>query len=211
MRRIQIAVLFAGCIIFSADAFAQNDAAASLLAGLAQTKTVAADFTQTKNMALFNAPLVIKGRLYLQRPGYFAWHTDSPMAYSLVMRGDKAWQWDEETKKVQALPLKRSPAFETAVRQMRGWFDGDYGVLAADYDIAVVREQPAVLKFTPKAGSSAAGLISGVKVFFRKDRRYIERIEIKEKNSDTTTIVFTHTVIDAPISPDAWEAAGGEK
>jgi hypothetical protein len=61
------------------------------------------------------------------------------------------------------------------------------------------------LEFSPKSSSPSAGIIKKVKVTLRKDERYIERIDIEEKNDNFSSILFVNTKINPAINPSNWE------
>src|SRR3990172_184149 len=66
-------------------------------------KTLKTNFTQEKEMAMFKEKLVIKGRIYLQKPNKVAWHVDKPLRYSILITDKFIRQWDEDTNQVQEL------------------------------------------------------------------------------------------------------------
>jgi len=167
--------------------------------------SVQADFLQTKHLQIFSKPLVIKGTLYLQKPDKFSWRTRQPMRYNMTLAGETIRQWDSEARQVQEFSLNKNPAFQAALAQMKGWFDGNYAAMAKDYDIAFKSDVPLILIFTPKNSSMTAGLIARIEVIFRQDRRYITGIKIEEKNGDMTTIDFSNIKLDSPINSLVWE------
>ncbi|MCK5311843.1 MAG: outer membrane lipoprotein carrier protein LolA, partial [Desulfobacteraceae bacterium] len=46
-------------------------------------KTVQAKFVQIKKMAMFDMPVTIKGKLYIENPDMFAWIVIEPIEYTL--------------------------------------------------------------------------------------------------------------------------------
>jgi len=66
-------------------------------------KTLKTDFTQEKEMAMFKDKLVLKGRIYLEKPNKVAWHVDSPLRYSVLITDKLIRQWDEDTNQVQEM------------------------------------------------------------------------------------------------------------
>ncbi len=97
--------------------------------------TLKTDFVQEKEMAMFKEKLVMKGRIYLQKPNKVAWHVDSPVRYSVLITDKLIRQWDEDTNKVQEISLAKNPIFQNVLNQLTVWFSGDYGSLLAVNDI----------------------------------------------------------------------------
>ena len=172
-----------------------------------QVNSMESNFVQTKKLVMFDKPLILKGKIFLKKPGQFAWHQSEPIRYSLVIKGNFVQQWDGETGRVQAISVTDNPSFSVAVKQMTEWFSGVYTGLLKDYAITILKQNPLVsLQFIPRPNSSSFNLVKKVEVVFREDERYIQEIYIEEKNGDTTRIKFTETKLNADIKPAAWEA-----
>ena len=171
-----------------------------------QVNSIESNFVQTKKLAMFDKSLISKGKIFLKKPGQFAWHQREPIRYSLVIKGDSVRQWDEETGRVQEISVVDNPSFSTALKQMTEWFSGVYTDLLKDYAITIREQNPLVLKFIPRPDSSSFNLFKKVEVVFQKDERYIQEIHIEERNGDTTRLKFTETKINTDIKPAAWEA-----
>jgi outer membrane lipoprotein-sorting protein len=173
---------------------------------MAGIKTIKTGFIQEKELAVFKQKVVLKGTVYIEKPARLAWHVDNPVKYVMIMSEDTISQWDEDTGRVQKMSLAKNPAFEAAIGQMRIWFSGSYSPLLKDYEISLLREKPASLKFIPKPATFAGNVIKSVTVDFRKDEQYINRIFIEEKGGDTTSLLFVDTRLNIPVEASAWKA-----
>jgi len=172
---------------------------------LAEVKTVQTAFRQERHLAVFAQTVTLEGRIVLENPGRLAWHVDKPVPYAMVMSDSEVAQWDEASGKVQHTSLAANPVLQAVAEQLRTWFAGRYTSLAETYDVAIERQHPCVLAFRPRAGSPVAKAIQKVTVGFREDERYVREIGIEETGGDRTTIVFTDTVLNAPVDATAWE------
>jgi outer membrane lipoprotein-sorting protein len=172
---------------------------------MAAMQTLRTDFIQEKHLAVLDRPLVLKGTLFMQKPGLFAWHVREPLRYSMVIRGETVRQWDEDSDRVQEMSLSKNPAFRMAIRQMRGWFSGAYRSMLGEYEVALVDEAPVSLRFTPRKTALAREIIDSVTVVFETDERYIQKIEIVEEGGDSTLLTFADTLLNSPIDPSAWK------
>lgn len=168
-------------------------------------RTVQTRFTQEKNLAIFDRPMILKGDIALQSDGAFAWHVTEPVRYSLVMNGSKLRQWDEDADKVQEVSVTSNPIFQAVFSQLRNWFAGRFQELTRDYTVALVREKPLTLAFTPL--SAVAGKsVKTVTVTLRDDERYVGEIRIEEAGGDVTVMRFHDTRLNEPVPAAAWEA-----
>ncbi len=163
------------------------------------------EFVQEKEMAMFKDKLVMKGRIYLQKPNKVAWHVDSPVRYSVLITDKLIRQWDEDTNKVQEISLVKNPIFQNVLNQLTVWFSGDYSSLLSVNHIRKVDEQPLVLEFVPLDTNVARKVIKDITLTFREDRKYLKQIRIREVSGDVTTINFSNTLLNAPLDAASFE------
>lgn len=172
---------------------------------MADVRTVKTAFVQEKQMALFNHPLVTRGRIWVEPPHRLLWRVESPMQYALALDGARIRQWDGETGKTTSLSLDGNPVFAAVTEQLNAWFGGRYGLLAQDYDVERQAAAPATFTFVPKPTAPSAKMIESVTVVFREDARYIASIRIADRGGDVTTLTFEDTELNVPLDPKAWE------
>jgi len=210
MRRIMASLLFFACLQ-TVSAYADpspRDVTAvldDLERTMSGTKTIQTDFIQEKNLALFNQKIILKGKVFIQKPRLLSWRVMSPMRYSMVMSGDTISQWDEDTDKVQRVSLANNPSFQLAVEQMEKWFYGTFKSMQGDYKITLITDHPIALEFVPLENSLSRNFIKRATIFFQDDERYIKEVRIEEKDGDSTSLVFVNAQLNQPILPNAWE------
>ena len=172
---------------------------------MSMVKTMQTDFIQEKNLALFKQKLILKGKIFIQKPGMLSWRVFSPLGYSLVISGSQISQWDQDSNQVQRVSLAKNPSFQAAIEQMQSWFSGSYKSMQGDYQISLISRRPLKLGFIPKEKSLASSFIQEVTVLFQADQQYIQEISILEKNQDSTLLEFINPQLNQKISPKAWE------
>ena len=74
-----------------------------------QVNSMESNFVQTKKLVMFDKPLILKGKIFLKKPGQFAWHQSEHISYSLVIKGTFVRQWDGETGRVQEISVIDNP------------------------------------------------------------------------------------------------------
>jgi outer membrane lipoprotein-sorting protein len=173
---------------------------------LAGTTNVQSDFVQEKHLALLQQNVVIKGHLVVEQPDRFSWQVTEPIRYTLILEGSKLRQWDETTDRVQQMSLAGNPVFSVVTTQLRAWFGGQLDSLTKDFEAETDESGPSPrLVLVPRRESFANKAIKRVTLTFRKDRRYLEKLDIEEVSGDRTWMTFTNTVLNTPVDPAAWE------
>lgn len=170
--------------------------------------TLKTEFTQEKKMVMFKEKLVMKGRIFLEKPNKIAWHVDSPVRYSVLITDKLIRQWDEDTNKVQEINLTKNPIFQNVISQLTVWFSGEYGSLLDTNDVRVIRRAPLVIEFVPRDNNVSKKVIKNITLTFREDQNYLQQLRIQELSGDVTTINFIHTILNAPLNSKHFEVNG---
>lgn len=173
-------------------------------------RTVQTGFTEEKKLKIFDRTMRLEGRLALEVSGRLAWRVDTPVQYVLVLKDNAAFQWDEETRKVQQLPFSGNPVFETVITQIQQWFSGQFAALEPDYEVQILSADPPRMVFIPREGKMVAKAIRQITVSIGSDQRYVEQIEIEDVSGDVTSIVFHDTVLNEPVEASVWEVVPRE-
>ncbi len=205
----RVLLICCSLVFYSAVRIYADEDSAALMQELKKTfssiQTVQTRFRQEKKLRIFSRTLIMEGRLTLENPSRLAWRIDSPVRYALVLNGDYAQQWDEDSNKIQKTKTAGNPVFEEVLGQIGKWFSGEFDLLLTDYDLVIKNQQPLELEFTPKENSLISKVIKHVTVSVRSDRAYVEQILIEDTGGDTTRIVFYDTVLNSPVSAEKWE------
>ena len=187
----------------------ENDAARRVLEQIEEQskdlRTLRSAFEQEKHLAIFDAPLVLRGNLHLQKPDLFAFRVESPLRYRMVIRDDELRQWDEDSDAVQTISLRDNPGFKLVLHQMSGWLSGQYASMLDEYDATVLKEDPVEVRFRPRPGAMAHGIVEQVEVAFEADRRRVREIRILDPGGDRTVFKFHATEINTEIDPSVWD------
>lgn len=171
-------------------------------------KTLKTDFTQDKEMAMFKDKLVLRGRIYLEKPNKVAWHVDAPLRYSVLITDKVIRQWDEDTNQVQEISLAKNPIFQNVLNQLTVWFSGDYSSLLEVNSVRIVKHEPLAIEFIPLEKNISKKVIKSITITFRDDKKYLQQLRIQEVSGDVTTIHFTNTLLNAPLDSGSFEVKG---
>ena len=166
-------------------------------------KTVQASFIQKKIMVMFDMPVIIKGAFKIQNPDYFSWTVLDPVEYKLIITKENIIKWEKSTG-TQKMSFKNNPMFKEMISQITFWFSGAYAASTKDYTVKLVTTSPVVLNFTPKDHNPVSNMLLGISLTFQDNRKYIQRIQLFEKNGDSTELLFNDVKINSEIKSSAW-------
>jgi len=209
-------IMMQTCLVLAAEsgkgATSQPGDLSAFLQGIGKKasnfKTLKTEFTQEKKMVMFKEKLIIKGRIFLEKPNRIAWHVDSPVRYSVLITDKLIRQWDEDTNKVQEVSLAKNPIFQNVLSQLTVWFSGEYGSLLDTNDVRVVKRDPLVIEFIPRDNNVSKKVIKSITITFRDDQNYLQQLRIQEMSGDVTTINFIHTILNTPLNSKNFEVKG---
>jgi len=178
----------------SVDSEDAKAALQSLQKEMANVATISADFRQDKKLSLFSRTITLTGHLEINFPHFFRWEVYSPIKTIITADGEKVTIWDEETNQTNTTSVTDNPVVKNIWGQIDSWFMGRYSVLAKDYKIKVIKENPLELIFQPRRKPLSAA-VDSITIFFRKDRKYLNKVILKETGGDSTIMNFSNIVI----------------
>lgn len=153
---------------------------------LARVKSVRADFTQTKKLAVFKRPVTAHGVLVFERPDRLRWEIRKPFRSILIVNGSKVAKFEWVDGKWRALKLGRAAdAILIAIGRLRQWLTGRFDEEA--YEIGVEKGQ-VILKPRDKALKKT---IASLHLRPTKDLKAMRSVVVRERSGDATDIVFS--------------------
>jgi outer membrane lipoprotein-sorting protein len=165
----------------------------------ADISSIKTDFVQEKDLTIFQKKIVLRGKIYLQKPHKIAWHVDNPIKYKVLITDKFIRQWDEDTNEIHEISVSGNNIFKNVIDQLTIWFSGSYISLLENYEVHIKKQHPFVLEFIPKEKSIVKKVIKSITVMFREDERYLKQIEFQEISGDSTVIILENTVLNAPL------------
>lgn len=187
----------------SQAATSDNDKLVQLQQQLASHQVVRGNFTQTRHMQMFDAPLESQGQFLLSSQYGLWWQQTTPFPTSLVLTQDTLSQ-QVGSEPAQVVKVADNPMVFYFSHVFLSLFQGDTQTLQQQFDLKLSSNQNNqwVLSLTPKS-APLNKVFSQINI---EANEYINRIELVEIHGDRTNIEFsqqTHQPSDLSAAEQA--------
>jgi len=179
----------------------------ALLARMAATRGVAAEFRESREVALLVEPLESRGLLYFVPPDRMARFTTEP-AFSALVADGGALRF-RDAPDAQEMDLSASPMASAFVENFIAVFSGDRGRLERLYEARLAtRGEDWELVLAPR-GLPLSRFIEAVTL--RGDAGGMRELEVRETDGDRTVTRFVSVEIDRSFAPAELETLFRER
>ncbi|MBQ9584435.1 MAG: outer membrane lipoprotein carrier protein LolA [Muribaculaceae bacterium] len=193
MKRLFIIILLLG-IIPAAMAQTMRKATAAESKSMIQKinsmaasiKTISCSFTQEKSMSMLNDKMTSRGVMYYTNAGKLRWEYTSPYSYIFVINNNKVTM--KSGNKKSTVDMSSNKLFQAIARIMVSSVTGKSLSNSRDFDVTMYcYEQHWTAHLVPKEANMKK-MFKYIRLFFNTSHTMVFKVEIVEKNGDTTTI-----------------------
>ena len=159
------------------------------------------DFVQTKTVKMLNEKLVSKGRMYYQQPNKLRWEYVTPYTYTFVFNGQKVSL--KKNNRSDVIDVNQNKMFREIATIMMNSVIGTSLTDRKSFK-TTVKDTPAewVATLVPQS-KELKNMFTSIVLHFNKEKAVVVKVEMLEKNGDTTVIVLNNIIknqkIDAKI------------
>ena len=201
--RIKTCAFAAALSIFCVVA-AAADSLDEIHRNMQQMNTFSTKFTQIKKFNILSKPLLMKGRLFIQRnPFKLAWHIESPLRCSVIMDMEELRQWNEDSEDISVIRMADNPVLKTVSDSYRTMLTGDFSSFNTNCKLELDKTTR-ILSLIPLPGSQMGQFIKMIQFRFTEDYQYLNQIEIIEVNNNSTLINFNDASVNKALPDNAW-------
>lgn len=163
----------------------------------AAIKTISSDFSQVKNMALLAEKIKSKGKFYFMKEDKVHIEYTTPYRYLLVMNRGQILVKDEQ--KTSRINTKTSKTLQSVNRIIMDCMRGT--VLSNPDFSATVFENASqyLVSLTPHT-EAMKKMFQNIEVYLSKKNFDVNRLVMKEKEGDLTTMDFNNTQHNVPLN-----------
>jgi outer membrane lipoprotein carrier protein len=159
------------------------------------------DFVQTKTVKMLNEKLVSKGRMYYQQPNRLRWEYMTPYTYTFVFNGQKVSL--KKNNRNDVIDVNQNKMFKEIASIMMNSVIGTSLTDRKSFK-TTVKDTPAewVATLVPQS-KELKQMFTSIVLHFNKEKSVVVKVEMFEKNGDTTVIALNNIIknqkIDAKI------------
>lgn len=160
------------------------------------------DFVQTKHVKLLNDKMISKGKMYYSQPNKLRWEYTSPYTYTFILSGNKVTL--KKGGKNSVINVNQNKMFREIVNIM---MNSVVGKCLSDRKSfkTTVKDTPSewVATLTPQS-KELKQMFTKIILHFNKQKSVIVKVEMFEKNGDTTSIVLENIVKNKNINESVY-------
>lgn len=157
---------------------------------LNESKTIEANFSQLTLDASGTGLQETTGKMTVQRPGLFYWHTDAPQEQVVVSDGAKVTLWDPDLEQATIKKLDQRLTQTPALL-----LSGDISRISESFEISS-KEEGEVLDFTLKPKTKDT-LFDSLRLSFRKG--LVNDMQLIDSVGQRTNILFNTVKVNQPV------------
>ena len=171
-------------------------------AAASKLTTMQCDFVQTKHVKLLNDRMISKGKMYYSQPNKLRWEYTSPYTYTFILSGNKVTL--KKGGKNSVIDVNQNKMFREIVNIM---MNSVVGKCLSDRKSfkTTVKDTPSewVATLTPQS-KELKQMFTKIILHFNKQKSVIVKVEMFEKNGDTTSIVLENIVTNKRINESVY-------
>ncbi|MBI3881405.1 MAG: outer membrane lipoprotein carrier protein LolA [Verrucomicrobia bacterium] len=156
---------------------------------MASVRTVYLEFTQERQLKLFNEPLKSEGVMLIERPDQIRWETTAPYQSILLGNHKSVAQFEQNGTAWKKLKLGFPQMLQRVMQQMALMNQGKLDALTADYSISVATGAVAVVTMVPK-DETVRSMLASLEVKMEPDFSATREVVMNEPGGDLTRIIF---------------------
>lgn len=156
---------------------------------VASLKTMQCQFKQIKNVAMMKNSISSVGVMYFQKPDRLRWQYTSPYAYTLIL--DKGTAYMKSTKGTTTIDVSKNKMFQQILNVIMDCVTGGNLAKTTYFKVEVCQSGNNVFANLTPQKKELKQLYSLITLHFNLSLTMVNKVEMKEKNGDKTTIMLT--------------------
>jgi outer membrane lipoprotein carrier protein len=150
------------------------------------------DFVQTKTVKILNEKLASKGRMWYQQPNRLRWEYLTPYTYTFVFNGAKVSL--KKNNRNDVIDVNRNRMFKEIASIMMNSVVGKCLTDKKSFRTTVRDTSAEWVATLVPLSKELKQMFTGIVLHFNKEKNVVVKVEMLEKNGDTTVIVLNNII-----------------
>lgn len=173
-----------------------------LLEASSNTKTIACNFTQIKQLEYLSTAIESSGKFWFANGNKLRWEYTEPFKYIITINDGVFTIKDDD--KISVFDTKSNKAFKELNDILMSTVDGSL-MNSGKFEYSVSENDQAYLvKLTPK-GQEMKEILSNINLYFSKSDLTVFKVKMIETEQDYTIISFTEKNLNKEIDPTLFQ------
>lgn len=167
-------------------------------------QTMQCRFRQSKSVSLMKNRINSAGVMYFRRPNKLRWQYTSPYDYTFIMNGTKAYL--KSARQSTVIDVKKNKMFRQVTDVIMGCMIGGNMSKTSYFKINMYRTGNTYYANLVPVKKEFRQFYASITLYFNQQLTMVDKVEMKEKNGDTTTIILYDTKINGHINDKVFNA-----
>lgn len=154
--------------------------------------TMQCDFVQVKNVKLLNEKITSNGKMFYSQPNKLRWEYFSPYTYTFILSGNKVTL--QKDKKSNIIDVHQNKMFREIVNIMMNSVVGKCLSDKKSFKTTVTDSSSEWIATLIPQSKELKQMFSKIVLHFNKQQSVIVKVDMFEKNGDSTTITLENIV-----------------
>src|SRR6266850_4040111 len=170
---------------------------------MSSLRSIYLEFTQERQLKLFEEPLKSEGVMLIERPDQIRWETTAPYQSILLAKQKSVAQFELEDGKWKKLRAG-FPQLRRVMDQMVLMHQGKIDALTNDFTISVATNSMTIVTLVPK-DENVRAMLSSIAIHLLPDLSATRQVVMHEPSGDLTKIVFGKELRDVTFPPGTFD------
>ncbi len=173
-------------------------------AATSKMTTMQCDFVQNKSVKLLNDNIKSKGKMYYSQPNKLRWEYTSPYTYTFILNGSKVTL--QKNNKNSVIDTRQNKMFKEIVNIMMNSVVGKSLSDKKSFKTSVKEASSEWIATLLPQSKELKQMFTKIILHFNRQQAVIVKVEMYEKNGDTTTITLQNIVKNKTINEKVFSA-----
>ncbi len=162
--------------------------------------TLQCSFTQKKIISVLSESVISKGKLLYKKENKLCWEYSTPYLYIFILNGDKVFIRNE--KSTSQFDTKSNAVFKEISLLLVNSINGVGLIDPRKFDVIFFENSSFVKMELTAKNKTLKSIMSNIIFYFDRSTYLVHNIEMVEPSGDSTSIVFSNTVLNQPIDDE---------